>query len=265
MDDAIHSGGLRLAAHFGRPASGATGGGVVLCHGLPRGPRGGAASAVTFPELADRIASQVRWHALAVNFRGTGSSEGDFSPRGWLDDIHAGINALAAETTGVWLLGVAEGGTLAMCAAAEDPRVRGVVLLGTPRDFGDLGRDAGKLRSYAQSVGMITTEGYPPDLNAWGKEAIEIDAVRAASRVAPRPVLVLHGTDDEIVPLADARAITAAVGPSAELHVVAAGAHRLRHDPRGVAMVLGWLDQQPVIPLRQPGTPPDGAPLHAPT
>jgi putative redox protein len=260
VDDSITSGDLRLAAHFGRPPGAGQGGGVVLCHGFPRGPRGGAASAITFPELADRIASEAGWTALALNFRGTGSSEGDFSPRGWVEDILAGIEVLAAETSGVWLLGVAEGGTLAMTAAAEDPRVRGVVLMGTPRDLGDVAKDAGKLRAYARSVGMIRTEGYPEDLSAWGREASTVHAVRAAPRVAPRPVMILHGTEDDLVPVDDARVIAAAVGPSAELHLVVAGAHRLRHDPRGMALLLGWMARQPITPLRQPDTPPGDVP-----
>jgi len=257
MDDAIRSDGLRLGAHFGRPTTPGRGPGVVLCHGLPRGPRGAAASAVTFSELADRIARQVGWTALAVNFRGTGTSEGDFSVQGWLDDIGAAVDALADDTTGVWLVGVSEGGTFAMVAAAGDARVRGVATIAAPRSLGDLGRDAGRFRGYARSVGMITSDGFPRDLGAWGREAAELDAVRAASRVAPRPVMVIHGDDDEAVALDDARAIATAVGPSAELHVIAAGGRRLRHDPRAIATLLGWLEQQPVSAWRPGDTPPD--------
>lgn len=244
MDDAISSDGLRLGAHFGRPSVPGRGPGVVLGHGFPRGPRGAAASAVTFPELADRIARHVGWTALAVNLRGTGTSEGDFSVQGWLDDIRAAVDALASEATGVWLVGVSEGGTFAMVAAADDPRVRGVATIGAPRSLGDWARDSGRLRDFARSVGMITTDGYPPNLGAWGREAAGLDAVRAAPRVAPRPVMVLHGAEDETVPLADARAIATAVGPSAELHVLGAGGRRLRHDPRAIATLLGWLGQQ---------------------
>jgi len=255
VDDTITSNGLRLAAHFGRPNSPGRGPGVVLCHGFPRGPRGAAASAVTFPELADRIARQVGWAALAVNLRGTGSSDGDYSARGWLEDIKAAIDVLEVETTGVWLLGVAEGGTFAMTAAADDQRVRGVATLGAPRSLGDVAKDAGRLHSYARSIGMMDADRSPSDIGSWWRDTVAIDAVRVAARVAPRPVMIVHGADDDDVPLADARAIVAAVGPSAELHVVAAGGHRLRHDPRAIATVLGWLEQQPVTVPPRGGTP----------
>jgi putative redox protein len=35
-----------------------------------------------------------------------------------------------------------------------------------------------------------------------------------------------------------------AAGPTAELRVVHAAGHRLRHDPRAIAALLGWLDRQ---------------------
>ena len=255
MDDAITSGELRLGAHFARPATPARGPGVVLCHGFPRGPRGAAASAVTFPELADRIARQVGWTALVFNLRGTGSSEGDFSARGWFDDIRAAVDVLIADTTGVWLVGVAEGGTFALVAAADDPRVRGVGTISAPRSLGDA-RDANRLRSFARNAGMIRSENFPSDVGAWAREAAAVDAVREASRVAPRPVMVMHGADDATVPVDEARAIAAAVGPSAELHVLGAAGDRLRHDPRAIATLLGWLEQQPVSLLQPAGTPP---------
>jgi hypothetical protein len=35
-----------------------------------------------------------------------------------------------------------------------------------------------------------------------------------------------------------------AAGPCAEVRIVPNGAHRLRHDPRAIAALLGWLDRQ---------------------
>jgi alpha/beta superfamily hydrolase len=63
----------------------------VLCHGFPTGPRGATASASTFPELADRIARETGCGTLTFNFRGTGTSEGNFSAAGWCDDLGAAV------------------------------------------------------------------------------------------------------------------------------------------------------------------------------
>jgi putative redox protein len=52
----------------------------------------------------------------------------------------------------------------------------------------------------------------------------------------------MHGDDDESVPASEARRLTAAHG-SAELSVLGGAGHRLRHDPRAVAVLMGWLDR----------------------
>jgi putative redox protein len=53
----------------------------------------------------------------------------------------------------------------------------------------------------------------------------------------------MHGSDDEIVPTADSRVLAEAHG-SAELQIISGAGHRLRHDPRAMAILLGWLDRQ---------------------
>jgi len=70
MDDAIVSGDLKLAAHFAVPPPPGRALGLVLCHGLPSGPRGGAAVGNTYPELADRLA---RWAADPSGMSVTGA------------------------------------------------------------------------------------------------------------------------------------------------------------------------------------------------
>jgi putative redox protein len=54
----------------------------------------------------------------------------------------------------------------------------------------------------------------------------------------------VHGSADDVVPVDDARRLGAAGGDCVDLRIVANGAHRLRHDPRAIAAMLGWLDRQ---------------------
>ena len=56
-------------------------------------------------------------------------------------------------------------------------------------------------------------------------------------------MLVLHGDDDDSVPSSDARQLVQAHG-SAELRIIDGAGHRLRHDPRALAILLGWLERQ---------------------
>ena len=71
-----------------------------------------------------------------------------------------------------------------------------------------------------------------------------IDAVAAAHRLDRRPLLVLHWVEDVEVPIDDARALADAGRPNSELRVVQGAGHRLRHDPRAIATLLGWLARQ---------------------
>ena len=61
--------------------------------------------------------------------------------------------------------------------------------------------------------------------------------------MAPRDLLLVHGTDDEVVPSLDARVLAGQHG-SADLRMIAGAGHHLRHDPRAIAILLGWLDRQ---------------------
>ena len=57
-------------------------------------------------------------------------------------------------------------------------------------------------------------------------------------------MLIVHGTEDKGVPVSDARLLAEAGGPSAELRLVAGAGHRLRADPRAIALLVGWLERQ---------------------
>ena len=91
---------------------------------------------------------------------------------------------------------------------------------------------------------MLRTAGYPADADAWIRAIANLDPVDAARRLAPRSWLLVHGSADDVVPVDDARVLAEAAGPTAEIRIVANGAHRLRHDPRAIAALLGWLDHQ---------------------
>lgn len=235
-----------LAGHLVLPAADrSTAAGVVIAHGFPSGLGGGANSSETFPELAERIASEQGWAALTYAARGCAGSEGDFSLEGWFDDLRAALDRLHAEETveHVWLIGFGTGGSLAVCVGALDERVQGVAAVAAPADFDDWASNPRRLVEHARSIGAITTEGYPSDLDTWAAPLKKRRAWIAASDLPPRGLLVLHGSDDDLVPALDARVIADA-HEGAELRIIEGAGHHLRHDPRAIAILLGWLDRQ---------------------
>ena len=246
MDDVFLSDGLRLACHVAVP-EGARGPlpAVVLCHGYPSGGIDARHSGGTFPELVDEIAAELQWVGMAFTFRGCATSEGDFSMQGWVDDLRAAIDHLEreADPDGIWLIGTNTGGALALCVAADDPRVKGCALLGPRADFDDWAAQPRRFLEHAREIGAIRRPSFPPSFDEWSRELRRFRPIDAARRFAARPLLVMHGEDDESVPVADSRVLAEAHG-AAEIRIMPGAGHRLRHDPRAVAVLLGWLDRQ---------------------
>jgi putative redox protein len=182
---------------------------------------------------------------MTFTFRGCGTSPGDFSLQGWVDDLRAAIEHLIAEANplGIWLIGTNTGGSIATCVGANDPRVRGAALLASRADFDDWAAQPRRFLEHARDIGAVHSSGFPKAFDEWARELRRFRPVEAARRFAPRPLLVMHGDDDESVPTSDARRLAEAHG-SADLRVISGAGHRLRHDPRAVAVLLGWLDRQ---------------------
>jgi putative redox protein len=247
MDKMFSSDGVELAGHLARPRSGPGTflPGLVICHGYPPERGGGRLSARSFPELADRIATELGWFVLVFTFRGCGDSDGDFSLGGWLDDLQAASRFLRGVegVRGVWAAGFGTGGALALCAAAADDEIKGVAAMGAPADFDDWANHPRRLLQHARDVDIIHARDFPASIDLWARDLRDIRAVSCASRLAPRPLLLMHGSDDDAVPVFDARVLADAHG-DADLRIIEGGSHQLRHDPRAVAVLLGWLDRQ---------------------
>jgi putative redox protein len=196
--------------------------------------------------LAERLARETGWAVLTFNFRGTAASEGDFSLDGWLSDLKHAVDVMSerADVGGVWLTGSSTGGSLSILLAADDERVRGVATLAAPASFSEWAMHPDRLLADSRALGLIRHAAFPPDPAAWGRQFAELSPLEAATRITPRPLLLIHGENDEVVPVADARALFEAAYGNADLRTVAGAGHRLRHDPRAIATLIGWMTRQ---------------------
>jgi len=196
--------------------------------------------------LADRLAAESGWRVLAGCLRGVGGSAGDFCLSGWLEDVSvlADTAVSLAAGGGVWAVGFGTGGAVALSLAAADERVRGVGCLGSPATFADWAGDPPSMLETARRVGVVHSPGFPPSLQQWASEFMDLSPLRAAASLAPRSLLVVHGAEDDVVPVSDARQLADSAGPGAELRVLPGAGHRLRADPRAIALLVGWLERQ---------------------
>jgi uncharacterized protein len=252
MNERFVSNGLALACHIASPSGPIEPGpAVILCHGYPIASLDAERAGGTFPQLVDRVAHELGSVAMTFNFRGCGQSEGDFSLQGWVDDLRNAITHLQAlhePAGGVVLLGTNTGGSIAICVAADDPRVIAAALLSPRADFDDWADHPRRFLEHAREIGAVRSRDFPPSVEEWTREFRRFRPVASARRFAPRPLLVMHGEDDDSVPVSDARQLVTAHG-SAELSLFAGAGHRLRHDPRAIAVLLGWLDRMRSVQL----------------
>lgn len=218
---------------------------VLFLHGFPSADVWADKIGCDLSELCERIARDQQWNALTVRFRGCGESTGEFSLARWVDDASAALRYLKAETKpdGLWVCGFGTGGAVGLVAAADDPDVTGVAVAGSPADFDDWAEAPDRLLGHAREVGVIKSSSFPPSVQRWSAELREVRAVEAAEHLPPKSLLVLHGSTDEAVPHFDARLVADAHG-SADLRFIHGAGHQLRHDPRAIAVLLGWLDRQ---------------------
>ncbi|NUT50702.1 MAG: prolyl oligopeptidase family serine peptidase [Saccharothrix sp.] len=126
------------------------------------------------------------------------------------DDVLAAIDALDPALGPVVTLGHSAGGHLAVWAAARHPRVVGAVAQAGVLDFLQHPRIT---RRAAELLGGTPDE--VPDLYA--------DASPAARLPIPKPMVLVHGTDDEDVPFEQSEAFARASG--AELVALPATDH----------------------------------------
>ena len=215
MELQLDSDGVRLRAVLATPAAAAPTRGLVLCH-APLAA-GAPPSDASYADLANSLAAASGWTVLTFDFRSARSATPVLSE--WLQDLRVAVAHLRGLETvsGVWVAGFSVAGALALCLAGEDETIRGVATFGAPAEFDDWVIDAGTARP-----------------------------LQSISKIPPRQVLLVQGDADDVVALADARALADAAGGEVDLRVLAGGGHGLRHDPRAIAVLEGWLDRQVV-------------------
>jgi uncharacterized protein len=216
---------------------------VCLCHGIPAAThnpddRGWAI-------LAERFC-KAGFISLIFNFRGAGISEGNFDLQGWCRDLKTAINYLYesknVDNSRLYLLGSSAGAATCICVAAEDVRAAAVVSMASPATFTFLDHDqAEKTVQYFRSIGIIRDASFPPSLDEWLKGFHSVAAIDCIDRIAPRPLFIIHGEKDDVVPVDNARRLYEKAGEPKEIILIQGAGHRLRLEEKAVESALNWL------------------------
>lgn len=214
---------------------GAQGPAVLLVHGWE------SARDRTLP-LA-RFLNAAGFHCLTFDVRAHGANPADplpISAGEFGADAAAAFAALVArpEVTNAAVSGHSMGGTGAMLAAGADRRVAALVSTAAPADPYRLTRQTFRLARLpipdpiAYPLAFLTTHVY---VRPRGHTVRDIDATRALARYGG-PVMLIHGDEDDVVPLGHLRRLAAIArrraGRTVETMVVRGGRHSwLYEDP----------------------------------
>jgi fermentation-respiration switch protein FrsA (DUF1100 family) len=218
---------------------------LCLCHGIPSGQP--ALSGDTgYPGLAERFCA-AGFISLIFSFRGAGQSQGNLDMLGWTRDLNAAIDYLASlpevDRSRLCLLGSSAGAAVSVYVAASDPRVSSLVTLACPADFGFLSdrRQAKATIDRFRSIGLIKDAGFPPSVDNWLDGFKTVSPLHHINRISPRPLLLIHGDKDDLVPMGHARQLFEKAGEPKELVIIPGAGHRLRLEEKAVNTALDWL------------------------
>ena len=207
---------------------------VVLCHGMESTKEGTKHTA-----LAARLGA-LGYACVRFDFSYVGESEGafeDLTISGEVDDLGGVCDELRRRGAGdLALVGSSLGGTVALLHAATDPRVRALVTiaavsrpLGIVERLGPARVETWRRTGYrAEATGRLKRD-FLDDL--------EHHDVLGGARALRAATLVTHGDADDVVPVADAHALYAALSEPKALAVTRGCDHRYS-DPAHLEALL---------------------------
>ena len=199
--------------------------------------------------LAEKVCRE-GFITLIFNFRGTGNSGGNLDLAGWTGDLKAAIDYLwrleKTDKQRLYLVGFSGGAAVSVCVASQDKRVSGVVGCACPAEFERYLETSGlqSIIEHFRDIGAIKEADYPPSVEEWGDGFRRVSPIECVAGIAPRPLLLVHGDQDETVDISHARRLYEASGEPKQISVIEGAGHRLRQDDRAVAAVLVWLKSQ---------------------
>jgi dipeptidyl aminopeptidase/acylaminoacyl peptidase len=141
---------------------------------------------------------------LTFDWRCCGESEGNICTGGLREkeDLRAALDALPklpeADPERVAVYGFSMGAVLAILIAAEDSRIKAVVADSPYSSMREQARHI--IRSLFLPPALFLKSAEKAFKRKFGGEMAEIDALVAAPRIAPRPLLILGGERDRVVP-----------------------------------------------------------------
>jgi dipeptidyl aminopeptidase/acylaminoacyl peptidase len=236
--------GLELAGELHIPSRDKVHPALCICHGIPAVPPDPTDRGYTL--LAQRFCL-AGFITLIFNFRGTGRSEGNLDILGWSRDLQAALDFLynlkEVDKTRFCLLGFSGGAAVSVYTAAHDPRVSLVITCACPADFRSLPQRETPLNAIQRfrEIGAIRDRDFPASIGEWERGFETISPINWVDKISPRPLLLVHGDADELIPLEQSHKLYHKAKEPKELSIIPGAKHKMRLEEAAMAFVLDWL------------------------
>jgi len=238
------SDGLDLAGEVYVPRANKAHPALCICHGIPATPYdpGDKGYAV----LAERFC-RAGFVTLIFNFRGAGKSQGNLDLLDWSRDLEVAVDFLynleETDKTELCLLGFSGGAAVSVYATAHDQRISSLTACACPADFNSLAdkERASSAIQHFRDIGVIRDDGFPASMETWLNNFETVSPIHWVDKVSPRPLLLVHGDADEVVPLEHAYRLYQKAREPKELLVIPGARHRLRLEEKAMAAILDCL------------------------
>ena len=225
--------GLTISGWFFPPAADSNGATVILVHGLG-GNRDGMLTQAA-------VLSQYGYGALLYDMRNHGSSEGNITTFGHYEqlDVMAAFDWLRTRPEvnmeRVALLGESMGGASVIHAAVNLPDVKAIIVQSAFSSIED------NVDEGVQRFTGLPSFPFGPLVIFFSEQETRVSMrdlrpVDDIARLAPRPVLIMHGRNDDMIDVENSYRLYEAANEPRELYIVEAGWHGglLAADPEGV-------------------------------
>jgi len=236
--------GLKLAGELHIPSRDKGHPTLCICHGIPAVPSDPNDRGYTL--LAQHFC-HAGFTTLIFNFRGTGKSEGNLDILGWSRDLQAALDFLynlkEVDKTRFCLLGFSGGAAVSVYTAAHDPRVSSVVTCACPADFRSLRQRERALNGIQRfrQIGVIRDRDFPPSIEEWERGFDIVSPIKWIDKISPRPLLLVHGDADELIPLEHVHKLYRKAKEPKELKIIPGAKHKMRLEKAAMDFVLDWL------------------------
>lgn len=217
---------------------------AVLLHGIPSimPPE---PDDTGYPGFALRFADE-GWAAAWVDMRAVRGSKGFFSIEGWVRDARTTIDAVRS-TQGLGdlplaLVGSSAGGAVACEVVVRGAPVDALAMLAAPASWVSFGTNAKVgVRRITQEAGMAVSDEVLADPSSWLAEFESVTAERSIVKIKI-PTLILHGTEDSVVPV-DHAARLGERARRADLRIIEGAGHQLRKEEPALDILFDWLNR----------------------